>query len=59
MLPCICIRVIVMNRAQTNVLFIFFKITREANEAAAPISNPIANVTANQYGFDNSKKSIT
>ena len=59
MLPCICIKVIVMNNAQTKVLFIFFRITKEAKEAAAPISKPIANVTANQYGFDNSKKSIT
>ena len=48
-----------MNRAQTRVLFIFFKITNDAKDAAAPISNPIASVTANQYGFDSSKKSIT
>jgi hypothetical protein len=48
-----------MKNAQTKVLFIFFKITKDAKEAAAPISKPIANVTANQYGLDNSKKSIT
>ena len=59
MFPCICINVIVMNNAQTKVLFIFFKITKDAKDAAAPISKPIANVTANQYGLDNSKKSIT
>ena len=59
MLPCICISVIVINKDHIKVLFIFFKITNEAREAAAPTSNAIANVTANQYGFDSSKKSIT
>ena len=59
MLPCICISVIVINSAQTRVLFILSKITRDASDAAAPNSNPIARVTANQYGFDNLKKSIT
>ena len=48
-----------MNKDHTIVLFIFFKITRDARDAAAPISKPIAKVTANQYGFYNSKKSIT
>ena len=31
----------------------------EARDAAAPNSNATANETANQYGFDISKKSIT
>ena len=59
MLPCICIAVIVINRAHTRDLFILSKVIKAASDAAAPNSNPIAKVTANQYGLDNSKKSIT
>ena len=31
----------------------------DASDAAAPISKAIANETANQYGFDKLKNSIT
>ena len=48
-----------MNRAHTRPLFILSITIRDASEAAAPNSNATASVTANQYGFDNSKKSIT
>jgi hypothetical protein len=48
-----------MNKDQTNHLLVLFKITIAPNEAAAPISNAIAKVIANQLGLDNLKKSIT
>jgi hypothetical protein len=40
-------------------LFIFLKAIIEANDAAAPTSKATASVIANQFGFDNLKKSIT
>jgi hypothetical protein len=48
-----------MNNDQIRVLFIFSNIIRAAREAAAPNSNPIANVIASQLGLDNLKKSTT
>ena len=45
-----------MNRDQTMVLFIFSSVISDANDAAAPNSNPIARETASQYGFESAKK---
>jgi hypothetical protein len=52
-------RVIVPNSIQTSVLFILSKITKEAKDAAAPNSNPIAREIANHSGLESLKNSIT
>jgi prephenate dehydratase len=49
----------VMNKAHTKLLFILSNAIKDARDAAAPTSNAIAKETANQYGFDILKKSIT
>jgi hypothetical protein len=54
-----CIAVNRMNRPQTTLLFILSKTIKDAREAAAPTSNPIARETASHVGFDNLKKSTT
>ena len=41
------------------VLFILSRAIRDANDAAAPISNANASDIASQSGLDNLKKSIT
>jgi hypothetical protein len=48
-----------MNRNQISPLFILSNAIKDAKEAAAPISNAIASDTANQFGLDSLKKSIT
>jgi hypothetical protein len=48
-----------IKRDQINHLLVLSRIMMAASDAAAPISNAIANVIANHSGFDNLKKSIT